>query len=111
MSRNKDGFVLLEVMAASSFVILGLLGAMACYLTGLRLMLRHEAREKAMSLAQKAFVEAKWGQLENQEQQEQDFRVIRTSQPLEVGLSGRQVEVAVYYQQEEQPLVNLVFYE
>lgn len=110
MVKAQPGFLLLEVMTASGLVLAGVAGALACYLTGVQLMLRHAAREEAMSLAQKALVEYQEGS-EQVEFNDREYRVVRRCQSLPTPWQGQQVEIAVYYQEEPEPLVNVVTYE
>jgi len=99
-------------MAAIIVIVTGVLGVAACYSCGVGLMVRHNYKQEAFTLAQEAMVLLSGKDSSGQVDQIQGKFHIKGGQQ-GVGLYNHYnlLFVEVYLEQETVPLVNLVGYE
>lgn len=112
MIRASNGFIMLEVIAAVIIISAGVLGIAACYSCGVGLMLRHNYKQEAFTLAQKNMAVLRGNVLSGQMEKAQGRFRIRGGQQVK-GSSNPYtlLFVEVYLEKETTPLVNLVSYE
>ena len=106
----KQGFLYIEALAGVGIFLAVIVCLVSCYFTVLRMMLRHEAKEKAALLAEAAIISLhQTGVIA--EPSEHDFQI--TLQAQEGIWQGKlqPKELKVYYKKEQAPLYNLITYE
>jgi hypothetical protein len=111
MTRGREGFIMVEVMAAIIIIATGVLGVVACYRCGVGLMVRHNYKQEALTIAQETMVLLREKGSIGQVDVMQGRFHIRGGQQEGIYNRYNLLFVEVYLDQEATPLVNLVGYE
>ncbi|MEA5091372.1 MAG: hypothetical protein VB014_01625 [Acidaminococcaceae bacterium] len=111
MNSRRNGFIMVEVMAAIIIILTGVLSVAACYNFGVSLMVHNNYKQEAFKLAQETMVSLrKKEKIEKSDLLHGRFHIRCEKMAVGFNPNNNLLFVEVYLE-ETQPLVNLVGYE